>query len=50
VHKFGAGDLLEIEPPGGAATWWAPFTREVAPQVRITDGIIVVDRPAEVED
>jgi len=50
VHNFGAGDLLEIEPPDGAASWWAPFTREVAPQVRIADGIIVVDRPAETED
>lgn len=49
VHNFGAGDLLEIEPPGGAATWWAPFTREVVPWVRIADGVIVVDRPAEVE-
>ena len=50
VHNFGAGDLLEIEPPGGAATWWAPFTRAVVPDVLIADGVVVVDRPAEVED
>jgi 16S rRNA processing protein RimM len=50
VHNFGAGDLLEIEPPRGAPTWWAPFTREVVPQVRIVDGVLVVDRPVEVED
>ncbi len=50
VHNFGAGDLLEIEPPGGAPTWWAPFTRAVVPEIRIADGVVVVDRPVEVED
>ena len=50
VHNFGAGDLLEIEPPGGAPSWWAPFTRAVVPEVRIADGVVVVDRPLEVED
>ena len=50
VHNFGAGDLLEIEPPGGAPSWWAPFTRTVVPEVRIADGVVVVDRPLEVED
>jgi 16S rRNA processing protein RimM len=50
VHNFGAGDLLEIEPPTAAATWWAPFTRQVVPEVRLAQGVVVVDRPAEVED
>ena len=50
VHNFGAGDLLEIEPPGGAATWWAPFTKAVVPEVRLSQGVVVVDRPAEIED
>jgi 16S rRNA processing protein RimM len=50
VHNFGAGDLLEIEPPGGAATWWAPFTKAVVPEVRLGQGVVVVDRPVEVED
>ncbi len=50
VHDFGAGDLLEIEPPGGGATWWAPFTKTVVPQVRIAEGVVVVDRPLDVED
>jgi 16S rRNA processing protein RimM len=50
VQNFGAGDLLEIEPPGGAATWWAPFTRAVVPDVRLAQGLLIVDRPAEVED
>jgi 16S rRNA processing protein RimM len=50
VQNFGAGDLLEIAPASGAASWWAPFTREVVPEVRIADGVVVVDRPVEVED
>ena len=32
------------------ATWWAPFTRDVVPEVRLADGVVVVDRPAEIED
>lgn len=48
VENFGAGDLLEIAPPDGP-TWWLPFTREAAPEVRIADGFVVVVRPAETE-
>jgi 16S rRNA processing protein RimM len=50
VHNFGAGDLLEIEPPAGGATWWAPFTKAVVPDVRLAEGVVVVDRPAEAEE
>ena len=50
VQNFGAGDLLEIEPATAGATWWAPFTRDVVPEVRLADGVVVVDRPAEIED
>lgn len=46
VRDFGAGDLLEIQPPGGAS-WWLAFTRETVPQVRIAEGQIVVVRPDE---
>ena len=49
VHDFGAGDLLEIEPAGGGATWWLPFTRECAPEVRIADGVVVAVKPDETE-
>ncbi len=49
VQNFGAGDLLEIAPGDGAATWWAPFTRAVVPEVRLQEGVIVVSRPPEVE-
>ena len=49
VHNFGAGDLLEIEPEDGAASWWAPFTKAVVPQVRIAEGCVVIVRPAEID-
>ncbi len=49
VHNFGAGDLLEIDPGTGAASWWAPFTKAVVPEVRLGDGVIVVARPVETE-
>lgn len=47
VADFGAGDLLEIEPAEGGPTWWAPFTREAAPEVRLAEGWLTVIRPAE---
>ena len=49
VQDFGAGDLLEIAPAEGGATWYLPFTREAVPEVRIADGVVVGVRPAEVE-
>ncbi|MFD1191741.1 MULTISPECIES: ribosome maturation factor RimM [Phenylobacterium] len=48
VHDFGAGDLLEIDPPQGA-TWWLPFTREAVPEVRIAEGKLIGVRPVESE-
>ncbi len=50
VQNFGAGDLLEIQPTGGAASWWAAFTREVVPQVRLGEGWLTVVRPEEIGD
>jgi 16S rRNA processing protein RimM len=46
VQNFGAGDLLEIEPPGGAS-WYAPFTKTDVPEVRLADGLVVVVPPVE---
>jgi 16S rRNA processing protein RimM len=48
VQDFGAGDLLEIEPPAGAS-WYLPFTREAVPEVRLAEGRIVAIRPEETE-
>jgi 16S rRNA processing protein RimM len=48
VPNFGSGDLLEIEPPRGGATFYLPFTREAVPQVLIAEGKVIADPPAEV--
>jgi len=48
VQDFGAGDLLEIEPPEGAS-FWLPFTRDAVPEVRIAEGVVVAVRPDETE-
>lgn len=44
VPNFGAGDLLEIAPPG-AASLLVPFTKAVVPEVDLAGGRIVVDPP-----
>lgn len=49
VQDFGAGDLLEIIPAEGGATWYLPFTREAVPDVRLADGVVVAVKPDEVE-
>jgi len=48
VQNFGAGDLLEIAPESGPS-WWTPFTREAAPEVKIAEGLVVVVKPGETE-
>ena len=48
VRDFGAGDLLEIEPPAGES-WWLPFTREAVPQVSIANRRIVGVKPDETD-
>ncbi|THD77515.1 MAG: 16S rRNA processing protein RimM [Phenylobacterium sp.] len=48
VRDFGAGDLLEIEPPTGPS-WWLPFTRAAVPEVRIAERKVVAIKPDETE-
>jgi 16S rRNA processing protein RimM len=50
VPNFGAGDILEIDPGDGKPTWYLPFTRAAVPEVRIAEGKIVADPPAEVSE
>jgi 16S rRNA processing protein RimM len=49
VRDFGAGDLLEIQPPAGQS-WFVAFTRENVPEVSLAAGQVVVDRPNEVNE
>jgi 16S rRNA processing protein RimM len=48
VRDFGAGDLLEVQPPAGES-WWLPFTKDAVPEVQMDAGRIVAVRPGEVE-
>jgi 16S rRNA processing protein RimM len=48
VHNFGAGDLLEVQPPEGGAML-LPFTDAVVPEVDIKGGRVVVVLPEETE-
>ncbi|OYX06012.1 MAG: 16S rRNA processing protein RimM [Caulobacter vibrioides] len=50
VQNFGAGDILEITPDLGGPTWYLPFTRAAAPEVKIREGLILADPPALVGD
>lgn len=44
VQNFGAGDLLEIQPPSGES-YYLPFTKETAPVVDTGKGRITIVRP-----
>lgn len=48
VHNFGAGDLLEIRPPGSRKTLLVPFTSDCVPEVNVMSGTVVVRLPEEV--
>jgi len=49
IQDFGAGDLLEVLPADGGATWYLPFTREAVPEVKIAEGKVIGVKPDEVE-
>ena len=49
VPNYGAGDLLEIEPADGKASWLIAFTAESVPEVDIAGGRVVVVRPVEAD-
>jgi 16S rRNA processing protein RimM len=48
VHNFGAGDVLEIVRDDGDEVF-LPFTREVAQEIDIEGGRIVIAAPEEIE-
>ena len=45
MHRFGAGDLVEITPPDGSETLLVPFSIEAVPTIDIPGGKIVVVPP-----
>jgi 16S rRNA processing protein RimM len=48
VHNFGAGDLLEIAPARGESLL-LPFTADVATEIDVAGGRIVLVPPVEIE-
>lgn len=42
VDNFGAGDLLDVKPADGAS-FYVPFTQAHVPEVKLTEGFIIVD-------
>ena len=48
IHNFGAGDIIEIAPPGGS-TLLLPFTNAVVPTVDLAGGRVVIELPTEIE-
>jgi 16S rRNA processing protein RimM len=48
VHNYGAGDVIEIEQPGGDSLLLA-FTLETVPRVEIAAGRIVVAVPRDID-
>jgi len=47
VPDFGAGDLLEIAPPGARTTVYLPFTRAFVPSVDIAAGVVTIAPPED---
>jgi 16S rRNA processing protein RimM len=46
VHNFGAGDLIELQPPDGARTELLTFDAATVAVVNIADGYLIVEVPA----
>lgn len=47
IHDFGAGVILELQPPAGGTTTLLPFTEAFVPTIDIAGGRIVVAPPDE---
>ncbi len=50
VPNFGAGDMIEIVPQSGGASYYLPFTEEVVPEIDFENGVLVAVPPVEVSE
>jgi 16S rRNA processing protein RimM len=48
IHNFGAGDIIEIEPPAGTSIM-LPFSNAVVPTVDLAKGRVLIELPEEIE-
>lgn len=44
IHNFGANDVLELQLKESKESFFFPFTKEGVPEVRLQDGILVIDK------
>lgn len=49
VANYGAGDLLDIQPPKGNS-FFVPFKDEFVPDVDVDGGFVTIDPPQEMAD
>jgi 16S rRNA processing protein RimM len=49
VPNYGASDLIEVRDTRTGDTFLYPFTKAVVPEVRLTDGYIVIDVPVDAD-
>lgn len=49
IPNFGAGDLLEVRDERSGDTYLYPFTKAVVPEVRISEGYLVIEVPVEAD-
>ena len=49
IPNYGAGDILEVRDTRSGDTYLYPFTRTVVPQVRVSDGYLVIAPPTEAD-
>jgi 16S rRNA processing protein RimM len=49
IHNHGAGDIIEISPPGHKSALLLPFTKAIVPNVDLAAGRLIVDPPEESE-
>lgn len=47
IHNHGAGDIIEISPPGHKSALLLPFTKAIVPNVDLGAGRMIVDLPEQ---
>ena len=49
IPNYGASDLIEVRDSRTGDTFLYPFTKAVVPEVKLADGYIVIDVPADAD-
>jgi 16S rRNA processing protein RimM len=47
VANYGAGDLLEVKPANGGATYLVPFADPFVPEIDVAGGRVIVELPED---